>query len=83
MSFSASVASEAAFPVDHPQLSELSAREREVLALLAKGSRVQAIAEQLFISQHTVRNHLKAIYRKMDVSSQSELIERVRSLGAG
>jgi DNA-binding CsgD family transcriptional regulator len=83
MSFSASVASEAAFPVDHPQLSELSAREREVLALLAKGSRVQAIAEQLFISQNTVRNHLKAIYRKMDVSSQSELIERVRSLGAG
>ena len=82
MSFSASVASEGTFPVDHPLLRELSAREREVLETLVKGARVPAIAKQLFISQNTVRNHLKAIYRKVDVSSQSELIELVRSLGA-
>ena len=49
---------------------------------LIKGARVPAIAKQLFISQNTVRNHLKAIYRKVDVSSQVELIERVRSLGS-
>ena len=57
MCFSASVASEGTFPVDHPLLRELSAREREVLVLLAKGTRVPAIAKQLFISQNTVRNH--------------------------
>ena len=41
-----------------------------------------AIAERLYISQSTVRNHLKAIYRKVGVSSQSELIEWVASLSA-
>ena len=83
LSFSAAVASEGTFPADHPLLRELSAREREVLGLLARGTRVPAIGKELFISQNTVRNHLKAIYRKVDVSSQSALIELVRSLGAG
>ena len=82
MSFSARVSSERTFPVDHPVLSELSEREREVLEQLMSGSRVPAIAKDLFISQNTVRNHLKAIYRKVGVSSQSALIELVRSLGA-
>jgi PAS domain S-box-containing protein len=82
MSLSASMVSQGAFPVDHPLLRELSAREREVLALLMSGARVPAIAKQLFISPNTVRNHLKAIYRKVDVSSQSDLVEWVRSLGA-
>jgi PAS domain S-box-containing protein len=82
MSFSASIVSQGAFPVDHPLLQELSTREREVLALLTNGARVPAIAKQLCISPNTVRNHLKAIYRKVDVSSQSDLVEWVRSLGA-
>ena len=51
-----------------------------MLARLMAGSRVGIIAEELFIAPNTVRNHLKAIYRKVDVSSQSELIELVRSL---
>ncbi len=83
MTFSASVAAESLPPVDHPALSELSKREREVLEALMRGSRVNAIAEQLFISRATVRNHLKSIYRKLEVSSQSELIETVRALGSG
>ncbi len=61
-------------------LSELSEREREVLTHLMEGSRVATIAQQLFISPSTVRNHLKAIYRKVDVSSQNALIELVRGL---
>lgn len=81
MSFSAAVSSEQVAPVDHPVLADLSNREREILEHLMTGSRVPAIAEQLFISPNTVRNHLKAIYRKVDVSSQSELIELVRGLG--
>jgi DNA-binding CsgD family transcriptional regulator len=75
------VSSEQVAPVDHPVLAELSNREREILEHLMSGSRVPAIAQQLFISPNTVRNHLKAIYRKVDVSSQSELIELVRGLG--
>lgn len=64
----------------HPELAELTKREREVLAHLVAGDRVPAIATTLFISQHTVRNHLKSMFRKLDVSSQAELIERAREL---
>ena len=72
----------AVIPIDHPDLASLTDREREVLIHLVTGQRVPAIAAELHISQHTVRNHLKSIYRQLDVSTQSELIERVRSLGA-
>jgi DNA-binding NarL/FixJ family response regulator len=57
----------------------LSAREREVFDLLAEGYRVSQIAKMLFRSQHTVRNHLKAIFDKLDVNSQEALIARARS----
>jgi DNA-binding CsgD family transcriptional regulator len=67
-------------PLDHPDLASLTQREREVLVHLVAGQRVPAIAAELHISQHTVRNHLKSIYRKLGVGNQSELIERVRSL---
>jgi len=69
-------------PIDKPDLVSLTDREREVLVHLAAGQRVPAIAVEPHISQHTVRNHLKSIYRQLDVSTQSELIERIRSLGA-
>lgn len=81
MTFSASLVETASAPVDHLVLSELSGREREVLERLMTGSRVPGIAEQLFISPNTVRNHLKAIYRKVGVASQNALIELVRGLG--
>jgi len=81
LSFSAAVSDRGVTPVDHPLLRDLSEREAEILQLLMDNTRVPAIAEQLFISPSTVRNHLKAIYRKVGVSSQSELIELVRSLG--
>ncbi len=80
MTYSASVASAAVPALDHPLLEGLSEREREVLGHLMAGSRVPTIGEKLFISPSTVRNHLKAIYRKVEVSSQNELIELVRGL---
>ena len=69
-----------AVSLDHPDLDELTPREKEILQLLVAGERVPSIAKQLFISQHTVRNHLKSMYRKVEVGTQSELIHRVRSL---
>lgn len=59
-------------------LEQLSRREWEILRELNDNHRVPSIAERLSISQHTVRNHLKAIYRKLAVSSQAELIELTR-----
>ncbi len=57
----------------------LSARERDVVVLLLEGHRVSTIAQRLFLSPHTVRNHLKAIFRKTKVGSQAALIELARS----
>jgi PAS domain S-box-containing protein len=66
--------------LDRQELSEISRREGEVLVHLMAGDRVATIAKKLHISPHTVRNHLKSMYRKLDVPSQSELIEFVRNL---
>ena len=57
-------------------LERLSPREQEVLALLRQGLRVPSVAERLSISQYTVRNQLRSIFRKLDVSSQRELLDR-------
>ena len=53
----------------------LSAREREVLQTMA-GRNVEEAAEQLRLSPHTVRTHLKRIYRKLDVSGLGEALTR-------
>ncbi|MBZ0120475.1 MAG: response regulator [Sandaracinaceae bacterium] len=58
-----------------PGLELLSAREREVLNALLAHRRPPQIAEELFISPHTVRNHFKSIYAKLGVHSQAELLE--------
>jgi PAS domain S-box-containing protein len=73
-------ASSVPLPLGHPQLASLSEREKEVLARLVAGERVATIARDLHISPHTVRNHLKSMYRQLGVSGQAALIERVRKL---
>ncbi len=80
ISLTASLGGSSPLPAHHPALKELSPREIEVLTLLASGDRVQGIAARLYISEHTVRNHLKSIYRKVGVSGQAELVERMREL---
>jgi DNA-binding CsgD family transcriptional regulator len=55
-------------------LQELSAREQDVLRLLREGYRPRSIAEILGVSPQTVRNHLKAIFKKTGTHSQEELI---------
>ncbi len=49
----------------------LTAREQEVLALVATGLTDQQVAERLFLSPRTVGKHLQSIYRKLDVTSRS------------
>ena len=49
----------------------LTARELQVLALVAAGKSNHAIAAELFISDHTVRRHLQNIFRKLGVSSRA------------
>jgi pimeloyl-ACP methyl ester carboxylesterase/DNA-binding CsgD family transcriptional regulator len=63
------------------ELSVLTAREREILDLVASGASNQQIAAQLFISEKTVRNHLTAIFDKIGVSSRSQAIVFARDRG--
>jgi len=60
-----------------PALRELSQRQLEILRRLLWGERVPTIARDLFLSQSTVRNHLSAIYRRLGVHSQAELLARL------
>ena len=68
-------------PADSDDLATLTGREREILSLVASGANNQAIADQLFISEKTVRNHLTAIFDKIGVSSRSQAIVFARDRG--
>jgi DNA-binding NarL/FixJ family response regulator len=57
--------------------SVLSARELEVLILLDDHLGTDEIAGRLFISEHTVRSHVKSLLRKLNVSSRREALERL------
>lgn len=61
------------------RLSRLTRREWEVARGLYVEGRVAALASALFLSEHTVRNHLKAIFRKLHISSQQELLALFRA----
>ena len=53
--------------------SPLSQREREIVALVAQGFKNKEIAEKIFISEQTVKNHLHNIFDKLGVSDRLEL----------
>jgi len=60
----------------------LSAREVEVLLLLDEHLGTEEIAARLFISEHTVRSHVKSVLRKLNVSSRREALEALNSARA-
>jgi DNA-binding CsgD family transcriptional regulator len=59
------------------QAYELTAREREITQLVSHGASTAEMAERLFLSPHTVRDHLKAIFEKLGVSSRGELVAKL------
>jgi DNA-binding CsgD family transcriptional regulator len=59
----------------------LSPREIQVLCLLGNGKQRKEIAQELSISVHTASDYVKAIYKKMDVSSRDEAVKLAMGLG--
>lgn len=64
-------------PSANVSLEMLTPREKELLQLLAKGLRYKEIADQLYLSTDTVRTHIRNIYRKLEVQSRMEAINKV------
>jgi DNA-binding CsgD family transcriptional regulator/tetratricopeptide (TPR) repeat protein len=58
---------------------ELTAREREICALLTKAKTNRAIAEELVLSERTVESHVSSILMKMNATSRAELIAKLKS----
>jgi DNA-binding CsgD family transcriptional regulator len=58
-------------------LEEISPRQWEILEQVLEGQRVPIIGQRLGISPHTVRAHLKSIFRKLGVRSQAELLDKL------
>jgi DNA-binding NarL/FixJ family response regulator len=59
-------------PQSSSELEQLTARELDILKLLAKGYMYKEIADQLKISMSTVRTHVSAVYEKLHVQSRTE-----------
>ena len=59
---------------------QLTARERDVMRLLADGHSNLEISQKLFLSEKTVRNHISNIYRKLHTTNRGEAILLARKL---
>jgi DNA-binding NarL/FixJ family response regulator len=62
---------------------ELTAREREVLELIGQGANNSQIAEQLVITDKTVRNHITSVFSKLQVADRAQAIIKARDAGLG
>ena len=61
--------------------ARLTARERETLVLIAKGFRLPDVAQQLGVTRHTAAGFIKAIYRKLNISSRAEAALEAARMG--
>jgi DNA-binding NarL/FixJ family response regulator len=70
--------------VEEPaELQILSRRQREILELVAEGLSNREIAERLFVTESTVKQHLRAAYKLLGVSNRAEATELVRLAKGG
>jgi DNA-binding NarL/FixJ family response regulator len=65
------------------EFRELTAREREVLDLIARGLNNAQIAMSLTLSEKTVRNHINSIFGKLGTPNRAQAIVRAREAGLG
>lgn len=61
--------------------SSLSARQQEILQLIAAGDTNAEIAQRLFLSRHTVKQHTSALYRKLDVKNRTHAVQAAQRMG--
>ena len=69
------------FTTENWFIDELTPRERELLGAIATGKKRKMIAEELYISERTLTNHMQSIMDKLEVNSTIEAIQKARELG--
>ena len=69
--------------VDQTGIDELTARERQVLSYVAKGSNNETISSELGLATQTVRNYISSIYEKLGLHTRAEVIVWARERGLG
>lgn len=67
--------------IEPPEKAALTQRELEVLSQLVSGLKDRDIAEALTISEHTVKTHIKSIYRKLKVSTRAQAVVKAGQQG--
>ena len=70
--------------LDRPNADEeriVTRREEEVLQLIADGCSTPEVAEKLYISQKTVKNHLASIYQKLDARDRTQAVLQAVRMG--
>ena len=61
-------------PTDEPALSQLTSRELEVLKLIARGHSNAEIASQVYVSDATVKIHVKRVLQKLDLRDRAQAV---------
>ena len=56
---------------------DLTDREQEIIRLIARGAGTTEIADELYLSPHTVRGYVKAVFAKLGVTSRGELVAKL------
>lgn len=69
------------FTTENWFIDELTPRERELLEAIATGRKRKIIAEEMYISERTLTNHMQSIMDKLEVNSTIEAIQKARELG--
>lgn len=64
---------------DFEAIKQLTNREKEVFVLLLEGKKRKEIAEELFVTESTIKKHSASIYKKLEVENRKELFEKVKS----
>jgi DNA-binding NarL/FixJ family response regulator len=68
---------------ENPKIGELSARQREILEMVVEGMSNAQIAERLYLSESTIKQHLRVVYKALGVRNRTEAAKTMREHAAG
>jgi DNA-binding NarL/FixJ family response regulator len=68
---------------ENPKMGDLSARQREILELVVEGLSNAQIARRLYLSESTIKQHLRAVYKLLEVSNRTEAAKTMRQRARG